>query len=304
MRAANLFRAGIAALLLPQLAVALGSVVLLARMSPAIDRILEANVASLEATERMLVAMNDDDTTSFAAALAVAQGNITEAGEAEIVTTLADAWPAALAGEPAARGRVLGSLGSLADLNRNSMRRASDNAHRLGSAGSWAVVFLGLLGFFLSIAVLRRVELSIVRPLDDLLRVIEAAAGGDLGARCAPAEGTQEIVRIRGYLDRLLDHWAGRPSGVERDESLFAAGLNALMEQRAAPTLMLGPDRRVIAGNRAGLDMLMEGAVDVSLPPGTAGGRAPEAAEALDGGLTLLTIVPAEEVADDRAGPA
>lgn len=240
-----------------------GTTALLARMAPAIERIIAENLYSLEATEQMLAVLAGDDRDPsapdrFAAALARAEGNLTEDREREHLAEISRTWPAALAGNREAETRAVESLLALGEVNRRAVVRSDEEARRLGLAGSWAAVFLGALSFAWALIAVRRARRRIIDPLHEIGAVLEAAHRGDSYRRCKRMAAPAEVETIMAGVDELLDARALR--GFAEQPSLRAVVdrqiLLHLLEQRPGPAWVITADGSIDAANQAGLEHL------------------------------------------------
>lgn len=269
-----------------------GSVALLGRMAPAIERILAENLYSLEAVEEMMIATcqpGDDADERFAAALARAQSNVTEDSERAPLEVLSDEGGAALAGDPGARRDALSALLELAEINRAAVVREDQRARRLGYAGAWAVVFLGALSFAWALIATARARRRLIAPVQEISSVLDAAHGGDTYRRCQHMTAPAEVRKIMTGVDELLDARALRSYAQQSSmrDNVDRQVLLYLLEQRQGPCWILTPDGSIDAANRAGLELLAGDEADevrAALSAAAAGEPAPEyAIEALDG---------------------
>lgn len=200
-------------LLLFSVLLALGSIGLLGRMGPAIGRILQENVPSMQAGQELLLVMaysggrpaSKNGRQRFADALARARATITLPEEAPIVAELEKLAPSALDGNDAARALVLSRATRLVSLNLAAMQRADARAQRLGAAGAWIAVFIALASCALAMLLLRRLNTRIVTPLEDLDAVLRAASGGDRFRRCRPFTGPRELGQTLQTINEILD---------------------------------------------------------------------------------------------------
>lgn len=237
------------------LLVSLGSVLLFQRMAPAIERLLEENVYSLAAVEDMLAALGaGEDAAAFEDALDRAEQNITEENERPIIAAIRRGYPAALAGDPGARRQVVDALQALGRINREAAVAADSDAYRLGSAGAWGAVFLGLLGFSWGVLALRRFRVRVTEPVLELHEVLVAHARGQDLRRCRQSESVRELEEVQRYVNHLLDTRTSAPA--EPPPELERGVLLHLLEQRPAPAFVLGAGGTIAAVNRAGLERL------------------------------------------------
>lgn len=254
---------GVGLLVSLMVAVAFGAIVLLNRMGPAVGRILDENVASVEAVEDMLAVLASPDSGAddrFEAALQRARQNVTEAEEPALVDQARQLAPSALAGEPAARARLVVVLRQLGEVNRASMRRSDAAARRLGLAGAWAAAFLGTAGFAIGMLIYRRIRVRLELPIDQVRRTLERARADDLQARCRSVPlAPVEVVQIAGHVNWLLDHLQAqivRP-GAALNTPAVADSHRALLEAMdldERPRVLVDATGLVIAKNHAAFD--------------------------------------------------
>lgn len=205
-------RAGVGVLVALLLVVAFAAISLLGRMSPAIETILRENVVSLEAAEEMLAVMaapgeraSEGARRRYEGALGRAEQKVTREDERPVLAELRRLSAAALRGEVAVVSRTVALLRRLAEINREEMRRRDLEAQRLGVAGAWAVVLLGLLGLLLATFFVRRLVRRLLRPLAELQQTLAAAAGGDARRRALVERAPLELLQMAAALNALLD---------------------------------------------------------------------------------------------------
>ncbi len=269
MRIRDEIRLGVGTLLLVQVLMMFAAVGLLARMTPAIDRILEDNERSIHAVERMLIVLAEPPTNEngrmadreqrFGHALEDALSNITDDREIPVLATIEDQRAAGLAGDPAALAELRSELGMLGDINRDAMHDSNLRAKRLGTAGAWVLALLGLVGLGLSMAVMRRFQAKLIRPVYELGAVLEACSDGDRHRRFNPAEASSEFREVAQVVNSLVGEHFGR---LERDwekvAKLDRSALLWLLDRRSEPTFVCGEAGTLLASNHAGLDALRQ----------------------------------------------
>lgn len=255
---------GIGAILLLQVLLSALGIVLLTRMGPAIEHILQDNVFSSLAVEEMLsilaepdVATNEDSQRRFEEALTRARENVTEPEERPLIATIARGKAGALAGEPSARRDVIAALRQLAQVNHDSMARADRGARRLGTAGAWAAAMLGALALGLGVMVYRRLRLRLELPVEILRQTLERIRNGDARARCVVGPGPTELRQIARDLNAILDRGVGDPSAAtgptpaRRDTAELRRLVAWALDQHAAPTLVIDEKGHPVAMNQA-----------------------------------------------------
>ncbi len=194
------------------LLLAFGAIGLFARMGPAIERILEENVLSIDAAEQILAEfatapaeVPPEALKRISQELERAQANVTEPEEIPLLNQIKANLPAAGAGDSAARTAVLDGLRKLIAVNRQAMTKVDLEARRLGAAGAWAAVFIGGSTFGLSLLVVVQLRRRLLNPLLEIHAVLNAARRGDRFRRCREAAAAVEVKQAAQALNALLD---------------------------------------------------------------------------------------------------
>ena len=260
LRTSRRLTLAVALLLAIQLLTSLGAIVLLGRMSPAIQKILEENVASVQAVETMALALaapdGDEVRGRFFDALARAKSNVTIAAEAAPIATLERRADAALSGDPAAQRDAVLALAELGQVNREAMQAADDAAQRLGSAGAWAAVFLGIAGLALSSLTIRRLERRVLAPIAEIMRVVTAHRAGDTRRRCASPHATPELELVMTTLNELMDAKERAVTVAPADTAGDREMLLALLDRAPSPGAIVNATGDLLVANEAALDLL------------------------------------------------
>jgi hypothetical protein len=255
--------AAFAAMIVILLLTSFGAVGLFARMSPAIERIIQENGYSLEAGERMLASLalthTVSDTTEFYAALSDARRNVTEAGEEPRLEEIALYAPAAFSGDPTAKTATVEAIRGLSAINRDAMNNVDREAKRLGSAGAWSAVFLGLLGFTVGLVVVERLLHKVVHPLAELKSVLSSAMSGDRTRRCTPGSASSDVEYVKLSINTLLDQGTRSDTPAGREVSHCRAArtvLLHLLDEVEGPRLVVDQRGSIISANAAALERL------------------------------------------------
>ncbi|HSR52320.1 MAG TPA: hypothetical protein VLV83_15950 [Acidobacteriota bacterium] len=190
----------------------LGAIGLFSRMGPAIERILQENVYSIEACEEMLSvlashqgAVPQPDRNGFRQALRRARQNITESEETPILDAIESRAAAALGGNPQSTRLLVADVRRLIRINRQAMESVDQEARRLGTAGAWSAVFIALLSFAGSMALVRRLSRRVLTPLLELHNTLESVRQGDPYRRCHFSDVPSELRTALKDVNRLLD---------------------------------------------------------------------------------------------------
>ncbi len=256
---------GIVAIVTVQLVVSSMTIGLLARMGPAIERILEENVYSAEAVEDMLASLalesGDKGTRDrFENALQRAKNNVTEDEEQPVLGVIDAKKELMWAGDATAREDIVNALGSLGDVNRSSMIRADKKAQNLGLAGAWAAAILGALNLALGWLVQRRFRIRFGLPIDEIRHTLRQIRAGNVQARTSRQDAPHEIQEIVTDLNAIMDDSLfsrTAPTGSTQDLDLRIA-LNWLLDRSDFPVVLLDAKTEIVAKNRAALDLKFE----------------------------------------------
>lgn len=250
-------------LLVIPIALSVVTVVLFERMTPAIERILDENVYSEEAVEKMLATLvlteprsagEDALRAQFRDALVAARENITEPAEVEVVERIESTWVRAMDGDALARAHLVEALQRLGEINRSSMVRADIAAQQLGRAGAWASVFFGLAGLITGIAVYRRLRRRIELPIASIARTLDLARHGDTHARSAIPPAPSELRAMSVALNELLNRRADPSCPSPTDEDAWRV-VRVLLDQIPTPAWIIEAETgRILAANLATLD--------------------------------------------------
>lgn len=214
MKLLTMVRMGALLLIGLNVLMALATIWVFMRMAPAIEVIIEQNERSLEACERMLVALalsggeesdNRQLQISFNEALQTAQNNITEAEEPEALAMIDRNYREALDSNFPARRQTITAINRLADINRQAMVRADKRARQFGIGGAWGVVFMASAVFLAGLLFLRSLKRNLVKPLEEIYAVISAYRLGDTMRRCSGADLSRDIKTIFDGINELLD---------------------------------------------------------------------------------------------------
>ncbi len=275
MRAEAEIRTGISVLLVVQLVMAFGAMGLLTRMGPAIERIISENVTSIQAAEEMYatLAMHDcapvlghadiDSRIRFDAGLQAAKRAAHLPEEQVAIGQIERDWEAAIDGDCRARDSTASALGDLASINRNLMGLADAQTKRLGAAGAWATVLLGLAAFGASIGLIRRFGRRLAEPLQEVEAVLTAVGAGDPYRRCkrmeAPSEYGVIAVRLNQLLDRRLAKQETEDPELRRIDRTL---LHHLLDGRTQPTVAVDASGAILVASQSALDLLEKSGIE------------------------------------------
>jgi nitrogen fixation/metabolism regulation signal transduction histidine kinase len=258
MLARDEIRVSMGLLLIVQLTTSFGAIGLLTRMGPAIGLILEENMVSIQATESMLDVMAThegsvtDRRVAFHEALTRAERNITIEAERPVLVRIRSHSGNAFDGDTAARAALVSELRELSRINQSSMEDADKSARSLGTAGAWAAILLGMLGFILSLLIFRRMQERVLNPVQDIHDVLVDFDRGETLRRTSIHRAPSEIASIGQHLNAMLDShnicqvepWTALAS---QDRAL----LLAILDGAAQPSMLWDTQGQLHATNAA-----------------------------------------------------
>ncbi|MFW7379249.1 MAG: hypothetical protein ACOH5I_10610 [Oligoflexus sp.] len=209
---ASKFVIGIRSVMAALLLVAVTSTFLMERMSQAIKLILDENVYSLEAAQDMMAAVGLASITpldlyqeQFLNALARSKKNITLPGESTLIDRIENLAPMAFAGEERSRRQILEELATLANMNRDAMIKADEDARFLAIAGGWAIVGLTIIGLLASNRFFHQVQQQAIAPMMEICRGLNDWEQGNRLRRFQSAKSSKDLRRAQQSLNAILD---------------------------------------------------------------------------------------------------
>lgn len=264
------FLVGLGTLVTLNILFAFGAIGLLLRMSPAIERILQENIYSIEATEEMLSLLvqssrqpsRDMTLQQFEQAWQRARNNVTEAEETSVLQTIQQHYRAAIGGDEQAVGTVVRALQRLMHINRSAMEATDEEAQRLGFAGAWVAVLVALVSFVISLMVVHKLEGRVLNPFVELYRVLQSVLAGNPYRRCREIDAPEEIKRVLNSVNLILDerltrnHADAQKKRASSHATLERSALMYLLEARSDAMVVVDEHGEIVASNRRGLAVL------------------------------------------------
>lgn len=214
MRFAQSVKMGAWFLICFNLLMALGSIWIFLRMSPAIEVIIKQNEVSLGECENMLASLamlngkEPDINTlkiSFEKALENAKNNITEKKEPFALESISKNYPKAFDGDFAAKKQTVDSILLLSEINRSAMIVADKKAKQLGNAGAWGVVFMATVIFMIGVIFIRILKRYMINPLEEISSVLSAHKNGDRMRRCSGFDLPYDIKNLFNEMNEFMD---------------------------------------------------------------------------------------------------
>ena len=205
------FRARLYFMIGIQVITAFASIFLIQRMSPAINLILSENVYSLEASESMLALvaqpapLTPAQEEKFVQSLDRLKRNVTEPGEKPLLDEMTRIMGPGFKLTPDVKSALLGTLLQISEINRNAIIRSDEHSRRLGIAGCWAIVLLGIMGMIFGLAVMNSISTRLLEPIAEITNVMTQWKRGERQRRCTPRSDQGELEGTMNSINDLID---------------------------------------------------------------------------------------------------
>lgn len=179
------------------------------RLAPSIEQINLYNTQSLYLAESMISSISvEHDINSFENALTLAQKNITEPGEKEIIQNIEKKYKSAFSGDKKDKELVINDINKLSAINRSAVQKTILKIKKLTAVGSYVIVFVGLIIWALGLVLLNTLKKTLISPLSELKEVLQNYSKGNKLRRCPAIAPTKDFQQIYDNLNALLDKLA------------------------------------------------------------------------------------------------
>lgn len=207
MQSGKLITIGVWMMIIFNLLLSFGAVWSLQRIDPEIQRIYQRNVISLDACEKMLLALAEPavDQQNFLNALQAAENNITEAGERETVMQIKALAEQLSSGNIHDRRLLTKEIIKLTNFNKNAIIESALQAQKMRQAGAWGIVFMTSFFFILALYFERRLRQTLLMPLEEIATVMEERTRGDRFRRCNLPHAAKDTKKMLAAINDLID---------------------------------------------------------------------------------------------------
>ena len=207
MQSGKLITIGVWMMIIFNLLLSFGAVWSLQRIDPEIQRIYQRNVVSLDACEKMLLALAEPavDQQNFLNALQAAENNITEAGERETVMQIKALAERLSSGNIHDRRLLTKEIIKLTNFNKNAIIESALQAQKMRQAGAWGIVFMTSFFFILALYLERRLRQTLLMPLEEIATVMEERTRGDRFRRCNLPHAAKDTKKMLAAINDLID---------------------------------------------------------------------------------------------------
>ena len=176
------------------------------RLDPAINMLNSRNTQSLYYAEQMLTSIAaQKDLNKFEKYLHLAEKNITEAGEKAAADKIASNYLSAFQGNKQIEEETINEIAALAEINRLAMEQAGNEAKRQRSAGIWIILFPSVFIWIIGIALLKRLDRTYIKPIQELNDVIFEYNKGNYMRRCPSVTVSKDLQKLYDGINTILD---------------------------------------------------------------------------------------------------
>ena len=207
MRSGKVITLSVWLMIIFNLLISFGAVWSFQRMNPEIQSIYQRNVVSIDACEKMLLALtrSNIDPSEFNTALDIAANNITEDGEKPVIDNIRVLFQQLLAGNAEAKSQLIAEIVKLNNCNKEAISDSAKNAQRLRQSGAWGIVMMTVLFFVVAIFFEQRLRRALLAPLQEVSSVLDAHSKGDNFRRCFLPGASADMKKLFQAINSLLD---------------------------------------------------------------------------------------------------
>lgn len=176
------------------------------RLAPAINTINDRNTQSLYYAEQMLTNIaSRKDIKKFEEFLNKSKENITEKNEKEAIENIKKTYKSAFNGNFKAEEYTIENVVKLTEVNRNAMINAGIKAEKLKNIGIWIIIFPTILVWTIGIALIKNLEITLIKPLYNLKSAISEYKKGNKMRRCPKFSQETEFQNLYNDINTILD---------------------------------------------------------------------------------------------------
>ena len=177
------------------------------RLEPFIDTMNSANTESLYYAEQMLSSISaKKNLKNFEENLEKAKNNITEVGEKEALDKIADNYMPAFKGNKKIEDETIDEIAEFFKINRIAMERAGKIAKKTENVGIWIILFPSIFIWIMGIAILKRLDKTLIKPIQELNAVIFDYNKGNLMRRCPSVTTSKDLQQLYDGINKILDN--------------------------------------------------------------------------------------------------
>jgi len=176
------------------------------RLEPFVNTLNSSNTKSLYYAEQMLSSISaKKDIKVFEKNLNLAQNNITEPGEKEVLENIAGNYQPSFFGNNMYEEETISNITELSRINRIAMEQAGLRAKKMQTVGIWIIIFPSIFIWIIGFTLLARLKRTFIKPIQELNDVIADYNSGNCMRRCPSYTVSKDLQKLYDGLNRILD---------------------------------------------------------------------------------------------------
>lgn len=177
------------------------------KLEPSINLLNSSNTQSLYYAEQMLTSVSaKKNLKNFEKNLNLAKQNITEQGEKEVINNISKNYLSAFKGNNEIEEETINEIAQLAKINRLAMEQAGIQAKKQRTIGIWIILFPSVFIWMIGIAILKRLEVTFIKPIQELNDVIFEYNKGNRMRRCPSIAVSKDLQKLYDGINTILDN--------------------------------------------------------------------------------------------------
>lgn len=177
------------------------------KLEPSINLLNSSNTQSLYYAEQMLTSISaKKNLKTFEKNLYLAEKNVTEDGEINIINQIKSKYLMAFEGNRVFEEQTINDIAELARINRLAMEQAGAKAKKQQIIGIWIILFPSIFIWIIGIALLKRLYRIFIKPVQELNDVILEYNKGNLMRRCPSVTYSKDIQMLYDGINSILDN--------------------------------------------------------------------------------------------------
>ena len=177
------------------------------RLEPFVNTLNSANTKSLYYAEQMLSSISvKKDLKRFEDNLEKAKNNITEVGEKEALDKIADNYMPAFKGNKKIEDIIIDEIADFSKINRVAMEQAGVKAKKQQAIGIWIILFPSVFIWIIGFALLKRLDKTYIKPIQELNDVIFEYNKGNSMRRCPSITVSNDLQKLYDGINTIFDN--------------------------------------------------------------------------------------------------
>ena len=146
------------------------------------------------------------DLKRFEENLRKAQNNITEIGEKEALDKIADNYAEAFKGNKKIEDETINEIAEFSKINRVAMEQVGTIAKKQRTIGIWIILFPSVFIWMIGIALLKRLDSTYIKPIQELNDAIFDYNKGNCMRRCPSVTPSKDLQKLYDGINNILDN--------------------------------------------------------------------------------------------------